>query len=189
MFRIGISEKAELRLEGTYRRQDTRVGDVLAQQNKGLSTVRVGSKVNFLQENGVLPEVSLIGMVELPWGADSFEPEKVAPELRFLFTHTLSPKLTFQYNLGYRRQKEDGNMENKLQYTAALSSKLNDKVAVFAEFFGDKVKGQHPQHQVDGGIQLMLLPNLQFDAVAGLGISAEAPEMFLGTGLSLRLPQ
>ncbi len=189
LLRIGVFEKAELRLEGTYRRQDYRHADLLFQQHKGLSNLRVGTKIKLAEENGVLPETSVLGMLEMPLGHDQFEPEKVAPQIRLLFTNKLTQNLKLQYNVGYRRQKEQGDMENKLQYTAAFSGKLSEKLTLFAEFFGEKTKESRPKNQVDGGLQFMVLPNLQIDAIAGAGISSAAPEFFLGGGISLRLPQ
>jgi hypothetical protein len=84
---------------------------------------------------------------------------------------------------------EEGDMENKLQYSASLNPKLSDKFTVFAEFFGDKPKGSSAENQIDGGILSMVLPYLQIDAIVGTGVSSQAPELFLGGGLSVRLPR
>jgi hypothetical protein len=100
LLRVGISPKAELRLEATYRREDDRTGDRLLQQDKGLSTVRAGTKLNFTESQGAWPEVSLLAMAELPLGEDAFEPRKVAPQALVLFTNKISEKVQLQYNAG-----------------------------------------------------------------------------------------
>ena len=189
LLRIDILKKAELRLEGTFRRNDFLVQRQLRDRNRGLSNVRVGTKINLWEESGLLPMFSVMAMVELPWGVTAYKTDKVAPEIRLLFSNQITQKLKLEYNLGYRREKEEGDMESKIQYAVSLSREVSDKLSLFAEFFGDKPKGSRGENQVDGGIQYKLLPNLQVDVIAGTRVSSEAPEMFLGGGLSFRLPR
>ncbi|WP_207431458.1 transporter [Sabulibacter ruber] len=189
LLRIGVLKSAELRLEATFRQDDYRSGESLVQHHEGLSTVRVGTKIKVLDSQGAWPEMSLLGMLETPWGRDAFEPRQVVPEVMLLFTNKITEKVKFQYNAGFRRQKEEGEMENQLEYSATLTGKLSQKFMLFAEFFGDKPKGSPAENQIDGGIQFMVLPNLQLDAVVGTGVSSHAPEMFAGGGISVRLPR
>ncbi|ALJ00140.1 hypothetical protein DC20_15630 [Rufibacter tibetensis] len=189
LLRIGVFKAAELRLEATFRREDYRVGDALLQRDRGLSTVRVGTKINILEAEGAVPEVSVLAMLEVPWGADAFEPRRVAPEAMLLFTNELSEKVKLQYNAGFRREPDEGEMENKLQFSLALSGKLSDKVTLSAEFFGEKPKGSPAENVIDGSIQFLVLPYVQLDAIVGTGVSSQAPELFVGGGLSFRLPR
>ncbi|WP_205502130.1 transporter [Rufibacter psychrotolerans] len=189
LLRIGVLQGAELRVEGTYRREEYRRAEALQQQNKGLSTVRVGTKVRVVEARGAVPEVAVLGMLELPWAKDSFEPRHVAPAAKLLFTSKLTDKLKVQYNAGFRRQQEEGEMENQLQYAVSLNGKLTDQLTVFAEFFGDKPKGSPAENQLDAGLEWRVLPNLQLDAIVGTGVSSQAPELFVGGGVSVRLPR
>jgi hypothetical protein len=187
--RVGILKFAELRLEATYRREDSRTEENILQQEKGLSTVRVGTKVHLAEAQGALPEMSLLAMLELPWGAAAFAPHKVAPEVMLLFSNELTDKLTLQYNAGFQRQMGDASLENQLQYSATFSEKVSEKLTLAAEFFGEKPKGSHAENQIDGSIQYLVLPNLQLDAIIGTDVSAHAHDMFVGGGISLRLPR
>ncbi|RNI23008.1 transporter [Rufibacter latericius] len=189
LLRIGLLPAAEFRVEATYRQETNQISENLFRENKGLSTLRVGTKVNVLESQGVLPTVSVLAMLELPWEADAFKPNKVAPEVMLLLTNGLSEKVKLQYNAGFQRQREDEEMENKLQYSAALCGKLSEKVTVAAEFFGEKPNHSHAENQIDGSIQFLLLPNLQVDAIVGTGVSSHAPDLFTGGGLSFRLPR
>ncbi|WP_210485786.1 transporter [Rufibacter aurantiacus] len=189
LLRVGVLKAAEFRVEATYRREDYRMGESLVAQEKGLSTVRVGTKVNVVEAQGAVPQVTVLGMLELPLGKDAFEPEKVAPEVLLLFSNELTDKIKLQYNAGFQREREEDHMENKLEYSATLSGKLSDKFTVGVEFFSEKPKGSHAENQIDGSIQFLVLPNLQLDAIVGTGVSSHAPELFAGGGLSIRLPR
>ncbi|AKQ46039.1 hypothetical protein TH63_10940 [Rufibacter radiotolerans] len=189
LFRTGIFKAAEFRLEATYRTEESRLGEALLRQDKGLSTVRVGTKVKAIGSQGARPEVSVMAMLELPLAKDAFEPENVAPELKLLFTNSLSDKWKLQYNAGFRREPEDGEMENKVLFSASLGGKLSEKLSLFAEFAGEKPKDGSVKNVVDTGFQYLLLPNLQLDAIVGKGVSSQAPDLFVGGGLSVRLPR
>ncbi|GAB2541732.1 transporter [Rufibacter soli] len=189
LFRTGILKAAELRLEATYRTEEYRAGKALLQQDKGLSTVRVGTKVKAIGSQGARPEVSVLAMLELPLAKDAFEPSKVAPEIKLLFTNNLTDKWRLQYNAGFRREPEEGEMENKVLFSASLGGKLSEKLTLFAEFAGEKPKGSSTENVVDTGFQYLLLPNLQLDAIVGKGVSSQAPDLFMGGGLSVRLPK
>ncbi|MFA1773568.1 transporter [Rufibacter glacialis] len=189
LVRMGALEWAEIRVEATFRRETYREGDALLQMQEGLSMVRVGTKVNLLTPQGARPEISVLAMLELPWGEDAFEPEQVAPELMLLFSNDLSEKINLQYNAGFQREQEEGEMENKLQFSAALSGKVSEKIILGAEFFGEKAQGSAVQNQIDASIQFLLLPNVQLDAIVGTGVSSQAPDFFAGGGVSFRLPR
>ncbi|QHL87020.1 hypothetical protein GU926_06050 [Nibribacter ruber] len=188
LVRVGISSIVEFRAEGTFRRQQTWSGDQLAYQRKGLSTVRVGSKVNVLQEKGLVPELSLLLMLELPLGKEGYKPENVAPEFKLLLSNHLTDRIQLQYNVGYRKEPEYGEMEEKIQYSATLSGKLTDRISLFGEYFGEKTN-TNSENNIDGGLQFLILPNLQIDAIIGTNLSLDVPNFFTGVGLSLRLPQ
>ncbi|MBA9076240.1 transporter [Rufibacter quisquiliarum] len=189
LLRVGLLKSAELRLEATYRQEDQRMAEQPEEQEKGLSTVRVGTKVNVVAPKGAVPEISVLAMAELPLGHGSFKPRHLAPDLKLLFTNDLSKKVKLQYNTGFRREKEENTMLDQFQYSASLSWKISEKLSVFDEFFGDKVPGHHAQNYLDGGVQYLLLPSLQIDALVGTDLSAHAAEVFVGGGLSVRLPK
>ncbi len=57
----------------------------------GLTPLKLGGKVHIADEKGAWPEISFIGNVTLPWiGEESFRPEYVAPDFRFIFYNSLA---------------------------------------------------------------------------------------------------
>ena len=73
-------------------------------------------------------------------------------------------------------------------YTLALSGELTDRVGAFLELFGDRqITGTSAS--VDGGLTFLLRDLVQLDVSVGRGLRGLADDLFLGMGLSFRVPR
>jgi len=192
LIRISLLEWAELRLTSEFKKenQEMRSGGLggLLNSERGFNNVQVGTKINFYQGQGAIPEIGFLGNITLPVGNESFRPAHVAPEGSLLFNNKITEKLGLQYNVGYGKQQNQDEYQGQLFYGAEFDVKISDKVQTYGEFYSQKAKASPAENLVDIGLQVLLLPNLQFDVVGGTGVSEEAPKYFVGTGLTWRLP-
>ncbi len=183
LVRLGLTDKIELRLQSAWR--DSVVVGEPRRKVVGSAPLSVGAKVQLWEEKGWLPEAGIIGMVALPIGSKTFRPDRLEPQFRLAFLHSLTDKLELQYNLvqGW----VDGNAMPG--YTASLSAEAGDKFTFFAEVFGSKEVGEEAMHQVNGGLLFFPLKLLQLDVAVGHRLNEAAPDFFFTGGLSVRLPR
>lgn len=183
LLRIGMLDWLELRVQSAYR--DSVVENGISRKADGLAPLNVGLKFRLWQGNGWKPEAAFIARVALPTGSRLYRPDNPEPELRLTLSNEITPKFSIAYNLTYGWSGGDPTKG----YTLSLSREVQDKFTVYAEVFGNKAIGEKAEHQADAGILFLLLHNLQLDVAAGVGLSKVAPDYFVTTGLSIRLPR
>ncbi|RNI28971.1 transporter [Rufibacter latericius] len=186
LIRWGVLDRMELRLI-TELRQSRLNQERSRLRAAGLNAIAVGTKIYVTEEKGLLPEISFIGHLTLPSGSSEFRPAFVAPEIRFSLSHTLTDKLSLGYNLGY---EWDGDTPTGTGiYTLALGTDFSDRWGSYIELFGEKPENLNWSHSADGGITFSPWYNIQFDFSAAIGISENAPDYYLGAGMSFRIPR
>lgn len=183
LVRLGLTDKIELRLQSALR--DSVVLSEPRRKVVGSAPLSVGAKVQLWEERGWLPEAGIMAMVAMPIGSKTFRPDRLEPQFRLAFLHSLGEKLELQYNLvqGWI----DGNAVPG--YTVNLSAEASDMFTVYAEIFGSKEVGGKAMHQVNGGLMFFPLKQLQLDVAAGYRLNEAAPDLFITGGFSVRLPR
>lgn len=183
LVRFGILDWLELRAEGTYQRFV--MEDEIRTKANGFGPLTIGTKVQLWKENGFRPQAAAMAMVDLPVGNKAFKPEDPQLGLRLMFKNSVSENTDLNYNLAYGW--EDG--EPVMGYAVSIGRSLNDRVTVYGEVFGDKPNGAKAEHSFDTGLLFLISPTLQVDIAAGTALNSQAPDYFITTGLSLRLPR
>lgn len=194
LLRYGIVKNLELRFiyDGYFwdNAVSTRSG---AREEEGSGDLAVGLKLKLWNEEGWVPEAALLSHVNMPAGKGLFSSERFDPDYRLAFTHTLSDRISFAYNLGQVWSSEEdaaGNIDTRseFQYTATLGIDLSNRIGCFAEFFGDipTVDSNGPANSFDGGFTFLIADDVQFDVSSGVGLSDNADDWFLGAGFSIR---
>jgi len=195
LVRIGVYERLELRL-GWSGYVDERVqagGD--SDRNEGVGDGEVGTKIYLWPERGLRPEAAVLGGISLPFGADNLTSERVDPNVRASLSHEISDRLSLGYNLGWEwetEEDEDGDRHtgSSFIYTVATGLALTERLGTFVEFFGTiplSTEGS-PAHSFNGGFTYLLADNVQLDTAAGVGLSDDAEDWFVGAGVSVRWP-
>lgn len=183
LIRLGVLDWLELRVQSALR--DSVVESRRRFRTSGFAPLTVGAKVKLWEEQGLRPQAAIMTMVALPVGSRQFRPDKPDPTFRLLLKNSLSEKMDLSYNLLYGWV--DGDAVKG--YAVSLGFDISDRLTMYAEAFGDKQEGDNAEHSVNGGIMFMLLPNLQLDVAAGRALNNAAPDYFITTGFSLRLPR
>jgi hypothetical protein len=167
-----------------------------SQVTEGAGPLGVGVKGELLRGEGLKPAVALLGEALLPTAADGLGPTRVDPIVRLSLAHELGEVVSLGYNLGVawlseRRETGESRTFSQGLYTVSLGFALGQRVGAFAEAFGTVPLSETSvaAHLLDGGFTLLVLPNLQFDLSAGVGLDGDADDWFMGAGVSLRLPR
>jgi hypothetical protein len=136
-------------------------------------------------EKGFWPQAALIGHINLKTGSREYAPDYTAADFRFTFAHTLSDKFSLSYNLGAEWDGETPNAT--FIYTASVGYLITDRLGAFVEgysFFPEKAKADN---RIDAGLTYKFTPVIQWDISGGIGLSSNAPDSFISTGISARL--
>lgn len=176
-FRFGLFEGVEIRLTQNY------VGvknDLTDFSTSGLSPLTIGTKIHLVDEDGSVPQISVIGQVTLSNGDNAFKPAKGIAEVRFNFTNTLSDQLSLGYNLGMSFPEDTPTSF----YTIVLGYSLADKWTVFAEPYGSFANSDS-DHRFNTGLIYLCSNTIQFDISAGIGLSDVSPDSFIGFGAAI----
>jgi hypothetical protein len=184
LLRYGLKGNAELRLlieDGKGR--DTYIEET-AQANYPLA---LSGKLALLKDQKLLPDITLIGYVKLPFTSHTSQQAKYwSPACIFAFQNKASEKFEINYSAGIKWDSFDP--QHVYTGNVSLQFKIFQKVQFFTEYFGQYQKGDRPSHNTDAGILVLLTDNMQLDFSAGASIfSAQHPDHFLSVGFSFRL--
>lgn len=191
--RIGLARGLEARL-GFAGWRHLEVSE--AEATQGVGPLGLGVKGELLRGEGLKPAVALLGEVLLPTAAEGLGPTRVDPAVRLALAHELGEVVSVGYNVGVawlseRSEARESRTFSQGLYTLSLGFALGRRVGAFAEAFGTVPLSDESfaAHLVDGGFTLLVLPNLQLDLSAGVGLDSDADDWFVGAGASLRLPR
>jgi len=172
LLRIGLRDRLELRIGFD--------GFILVPGASGLGDASLGAKVVIAEETADRPQVAVLVETSVPIGDDGFTSADYAPSARLALSKDFGDSLGIGFNVGAEFPEDD----EILFYTLAAGVGIDDKNSVFFEVFGDS----ESSHSFDAGWTYLAKSNLQFDVAAGVGLSDQAPDWFVGAGVSLRLP-
>jgi hypothetical protein len=173
LVRIGLRDRIELRLGFD--------GFVSVPGASGFADTSVGAKFMLADETADRPQMAVLVASTVPVGEDGFTSDDYAPSARLALSKSFGEAVALGFNLG--AEFPEGN--EILIYTLAAGISVDDVNSVFVEVFGDS----ESSHSFDAGWTHLWRANLQFDLAAGLGITDEAPDWFLGAGVSIRFPR
>lgn len=187
LLRYGLLDNLELRLGWDNVQTEFEAnGQELDNTLNGFSTMLLGVKVGITEEIGWLPEIGLLGHLNLPFLAgQDYRPETTGADFRFSFAHTLSEKSSFSYNLGAKWG--DDSPEIAYLYTLVYGLSLSDSIGFYAELYGDFPEDSSANHLWDAGFTYLAQPNLQFDLTVGTGFNTDQ-KFLLSGGVSYRFP-
>lgn len=189
LLRYGVFENFELRLSSYYGRTSIHYESNNTDSTfSGLGAVTAGFKVFIHEEEGWIPEFSILANITLRHlGHKKFHPTYSYPSARLSASHTLSDKLSFGYNFGFAYDGEIA--DGFFIYSSVLGYSITPGIGFYVEVFGDFDNSNYPHHILDGGFTFKVRHNLQLDISAGTVLTSESDSHFLNTGFSWRIPR
>lgn len=182
LWKIGLNNRLELRMI-------TETQQAFHHNNAefGLAPVRIGFKSRLIDGKGMIPNVSFIAHLSLPYlSSENLRESNYNTDFRFTCDNSISKKLSLGYNLGMRW--EDENPLPFFQYTCALGYTLNDKWKAYIELFGDKPQNDAFELATSGGIYYYLRSNIMFDITAAYGLLNNNLNYYTALGISFLIP-
>ncbi len=179
LLRYGILNRVELRLSsGLY------TGE--GQSGIGWSPLDLATKVALIEQaHGLIPQTALLVGFTLPsTGSEAVQSRFTQPRVVLLLNHPINSWLGITTNLG--AHWEDDSPETIYRYAMSFDFSLSQRVGAFAEFYGDLPEASATSHLFNVGFTYLLTNNLQLDLAAGIGLTENAPDSYVGGGVSWR---
>jgi len=151
-----------------------------------LNPPTIGAKFEVAKGKGIVPDFSMLGSVKIPNMGDEFKQVKhFTPELVLLFSNEINDKFGLGYNIGV--EWSDDLEERNYFYSVSTGMAITSRLGTFFEFYGDlKSDIKNSNRNIDGGFSYLIKENIQADIYGGLGLTEEANNFILGTGIAVK---
>jgi hypothetical protein len=186
LFRLGLGFRTELRIgaEGyVIERRET-------DRTAGYSDVELGAKVRLLQEGPNAFDLSLIPIVSFPAGDAGLSSDGVDPTLKVTWGRGLPAGFSLAGNVNFSWITEGGSHFAQQALSLSVNRDIGRGWSGYLEVYGfSKVtRTEGAGITVNGGVGRQFAGRVQIDMEAGHGLTAEAPDWFVGAGFALLLP-
>jgi hypothetical protein len=189
LLRLGVLDNVELRLAleyNNYKRQYLNRSS--SESITTFSPFSIGGKVFITDQAGIVPAISLVGQVTLPYTMyNEIQLPFIGSGFLILAQHTFSESVSLTYNLG---SSWDGvNPNARGMYALCLDYSFKNKLGVFGELYGEISEISKPTNCFDGGFVYLIAPNLQVDISGGFDLLNYTRGTFYSLGFSWLLPK
>ncbi|HKQ46685.1 MAG TPA: transporter [Phycisphaerae bacterium] len=197
LMRIGVVKDWELRLgwtgwsltEELFMEENDSGRKVRREEHDdGGTDMIVGFKRYLLPQEGLRPELGVIGELSLPTGTDTKSSGDVDPQVKILWSYELPADFALSGNLNLAVPTSEEGRFFQTSASVSLAYSLTDWMGMYVEYFGFYPNDRWTDcaHTVNGGFTFLITDNLQFDVRTGAGLNEEADDFFTGAGLSMR---
>jgi hypothetical protein len=185
MIRYGILKKWEVGMLIEQGRERNRYIKETVQSTYPLA-VRI--KTAILQNHIWLPDITLIGYLQLPYTSlHTKQGWRRSPSLIAAFLHEAGSDWKIEYNAGFQQEAFGGDIAWKVN--GSIHYKLTQKTELFAGYFSRFQSNENPFHNLDTGISYKLKENMQIDLAGGSSVLYDEPNRFLTFGFSIAIPK
>jgi len=157
-------------------------------RDDGAGDMTLGLRTQLLKNDGLVPDLTFLTDLSIPVGTNSKTAGDVVPDVRLAYGWALTEKLRL-YGVGIAAVPvSDGERFFQAAGSAGLSYAWTDRFGTFVEYYGifPGRKDEDCAHNLDGGFAFLLSDNCQLDFSAGVGLNEQAPDYFVGIGISFR---
>jgi hypothetical protein len=188
--RVGMfAEWFEFRIAWNYAQERISSGGIESAA-AGAEDLYLGCKLFLFEQDGWLPEVSIVPQMTVPTGARAFTTDEVMPGVNLLYGWDVTEWMTFAGSTqGNRALDDTGDFYDEYAQSLTVGLSLTDNVGMYNEVFGifpHSAVETGPEYYYNGGFTYRVNNNLQFDVRAGWGLNDQADDFFAGTGGAVR---
>ena len=174
LVRIGVAKSLEVRvLAPDWVR--TRSG---GSETSGWTDMALGLKGHVAAGGN---DFSLRGAVYLPTGGPDETEDRLDPEIATAWSRSLSPEWSLGATVSLHRFRL--LHETFTSPSVSVGRTLGKHLATFLEYGANLVSGLRPAHKLDNGYTWLVHGRMQLDVSVGVGLSAVAPDFFVGIGV------
>ncbi|MCE9604755.1 MAG: transporter [Planctomycetia bacterium] len=191
LLRVGMfREWFEFRLGYNYFvEKETLTGQSLTMG--GSDDIYLGAKVALTKQSGILPELTVFPQMRVPSGHPNFTSGQVLPGMNFVYAWMVTEKLELEANTNVNRRGDFGldHYYTEVFQTFNFEYDLCERLMLFNEFvliWPNGALAAATQYYEHAGVHIFLMPNVQIDIHAGVGLNQAADDFFGGTGFCWR---
>lgn len=192
LLRVGITEAVELRFvwDAGYscsRSIEKNVGNVTHQD--GTTDLLLGTKVQFTDQSGWIPETSLISTLSVPSGSRNYRSAIIEPRFNLLYGWDITERLNIAGSTGVGFIAEPDDRYTSAHQSLTINTSLTKKLTMFNEWIllvTHSGAVSAPEQYLDGGFSFKFTPNFQLDWRIGFGLNDHADDLFTGAGYGIR---
>jgi hypothetical protein len=182
LLRYGLLEKVEVRLlveDGSYRDR------YLEETVESTYPLALSTKITLLHKHGVLPDITLVAYLKLPYTSHTTEQTNYwSPMVALTFNNDIGERWSVEYTAAV--QEEPFSTEWVTSSSASLHFKLTRRWEIFSEYYGQYKSGEGAMH--NAGIGSFYQFNNHFGAylVGGKSFSSAPINSFGSIGIVVR---
>ena len=181
LLRYGLLENAEIRIQTDFAYNI--IDGVNHSVVYGFDPITFGTKIKLSEQRGVVPNLSLLFNLTLPFiGKNEFRPDNAAPSFYLLMANDLSETVNLCYNYGIIWDRSSSVPTHF--YAICLGVTLNDKLSTFIEGYGYLNQTAKPDFYLDAGFANLITDNLQADITAEGYLNSFKDYYLLNIGLA-----
>jgi Putative MetA-pathway of phenol degradation len=192
LVRFGVlSDAVELRVgQSVTRSQVTSTGGQTVWVG-GADDLYLGAKIAARPQLGWKPEVALVLQSTLPTGHRDVGAGRALPGVNLLYGWEILPD---RFSLGGSTQVNaaapiNGARATEYAQSVTFGYEFNQRFGSYAESFVLETRAFGARRRAayaNGGFRFKVLPDLQLDLRAGVGLNHDADDLFFGVGLAVR---
>jgi hypothetical protein len=192
LVRIGMfADWFELRIVWTEISQVTRIAGTSSRVT-GSNDMQIGAKIALTEQCGIRPEMAIIPQMNVPTGDSAFTSDEVQPGVNWVYSWEVTENLSLAGSTqGNRVMDDNGHSYTEFAQSIASGISLTDRLSTYFEWFAlfphsANDADNTAQHFINGGFAWLLNDDVQFDIRVGNGLTANAQDLFAGSGVSIR---
>lgn len=188
LMRLGVSRRLELRLSGD--------GDIVTASGRGPgrvtsrggSDMEVGAKWVLLEREDSGFAMGIIPMLSLPIGSTLQSSGTYDPAVKLTWAKSLRRGFELSGNVNLSRLSDTFGRYSEQAYSVSIGHDLVGDWGMYAEGFGFVTPSRDAGQAwtANAGVTHPIGSNAQFDVEAGRGLTAAAPDWFIGMGMAIR---
>ncbi|RYE25563.1 MAG: transporter [Sphingobacteriales bacterium] len=183
MLRYGVAKRLELRLlieDGGMRDK------YLDETVQSTYPMALGTKVQLLKDHKILPDITFVGYLKLPFTSRNKEQEMYwSPIALLAFQHEFGDKWKLEYNIG--TQQEAFGPDWSFLGNGSVHYKVTDPLELFFEYYAQFSNEETASHNLGAGVAYQLGEHFEFYASTGARIDTEDNNHFFAGGVAFRL--
>jgi hypothetical protein len=154
----------------------------------GATDMTVGFKRHILAQDGLRPELGIIGELSLPTGGRTKTSDDVDPQVKLLWSYELPADFSLSGNINFAVPTSEGERFFQTSASVSLGYSITKRIGSYLEYYGFYPNDRWTDcaHTVNGGFTFLITDNLQFDVRTGAGLNEEADDFFTGAGMAIR---
>ena len=182
--RIGLGHRTELRLGTDGFATVTSAGV----RTSGSADVEVGLKVRLLDQSRAGIDMALIPMASLPTGSQAFSSNAIDPTVKVTFARSVPAGFDLTGNVNVAGISDGHGRFVQNAVSILVGHDLIWGLGGFLESyrFSELDRGGTPATTIDWGVSHSVGLGMQADIEAGRGVSAAAPDWFVGFGFAIK---